>query len=428
MNRHALHSDFFQSRDMLAGRRALSVAVAKHAANLQATTEAQIANLDAQIAIAPGQKVPAVRLALNPAVTFNRVKALMLLTQDPHASEVTSITPDAVLRMVDTLGIILSSAGKTADAEPEYHLVWIAVEALRAPLPPLWRQTADGFEHSVTKETLKQHPLLPVYLEHVQHQRRRKRDNRPFASLERFMLFTNPDSETVDGGDFIFFNLETRQSLPGRRIPAEAVAEQMRKRPPPPPPKKKIDRGTAASKAGAVKDASKTDGKQAPSNDMPAVAKMPGLGKDELDKLRKQAVPIRKSALSLRPRSLPEILVAARMLGVDLVSDPSLVWLVDLCLACDYVPCGWELVPKEQMAEHVPVVRGEGLSSLNGIFSEGNLQDPGNVDWLPPMERLWHLAMTGAPPNQFAHQVCDLTTERHPLQGFVRHVLGSPDT
>jgi len=49
------------------------------------------------------------------------------------------------------------------------------------------------------------------------------------------------------------------------------------------------------------------------------------------------------------------------------------------------------------------------------------------VVWLPPIERLWHLATTGAPPDQYTHQMCELTTERHPLQGFVHTVLGVSD-
>ena len=48
----------------------------------------------------------------------------------------------------------------------------------------------------------------------------------------------------------------------------------------------------------------------------------------------------RRSALALRPRGLPEILVACRFLGVDIVNNPQLIWLVDCVLACDYLPVG----------------------------------------------------------------------------------------
>ena len=157
--------------------------------------------------------------------------------------------------------------------------------------------------------------------------------------------------------------------------------------------------------------------------------------------LKSHAGVVRRTALALRPRSLPELMVAARMLQVDLVGDPGLLWLVDLCLACDYLPCGWESVPREQMVKMEPPapkqppspgasVHGGGGESGGGgggsLFAFGaNKRDaPRNVTWLPPLERLFHVATTGAAPPQYSHQMCALTTERHPLHGFVRVVLG----
>eukprot|EP00966_Prymnesium_polylepis_P279744 6463066-Prymnesium_polylepis.1 len=52
---------------------------------------------------------------------------------------------------------------------PEFDLLWLAVEALRAPLPPLWHRVEPPpeeedtpyYQHSVTFEQLDEHPLLP---------------------------------------------------------------------------------------------------------------------------------------------------------------------------------------------------------------------------------------------------------------------------
>ena len=46
---------------------------------------------------------------------------------------------------------------------------------------------------------------------------------------------------------FTFFNFATRQSLGGRKLPAEAVADQAARRRPPPAPKKQAQRATASS-------------------------------------------------------------------------------------------------------------------------------------------------------------------------------------
>ena len=48
-----------------------------------------------------------------------------------------------------------------------------------------------------------------------------------------------------------------------------------------------------------------------------------------------------------------------------------------------------------------------------------------DVTWLPPQERLYHLALTGQPPSQYSHHMCSIVSERHPLGGFVRTVPGS---
>lgn len=120
----------------------------------------------------------------------------------------------------------------------------------------------------------------------------------------------------------------------------------------------------------------------------------------------------------------------ACMLQVDLVTNPSLVWLVDLVLACDFMPAGWEPVPREQMSEMASSHnRGEimmrGLLSNKAGEAERATKHAQEVDWLPPMERLWIVATSNEAPTQYSSQLCSLITERHPCDGFVRAVTAS---
>ena len=72
---------------------------------------------------------------LSAGSSLMRVKAMMLFTPNPELLDpARAITPERVLDMCETLGIILEGS------EPEYYLIWIAIEALSAPLPPLWRR------------------------------------------------------------------------------------------------------------------------------------------------------------------------------------------------------------------------------------------------------------------------------------------------
>ena len=131
----------------------------------------------------------------------------------------------------------------------------------------------------------------------------------------------------------------------------------------------------------------------------------------------------------LRPRSLVELMIAARQFNVDLVMQPSLVWVVDLCLACDYLPVGWSPVPREEMSEMAhshnrSEIEMHGLLSNRIGEAAKSYKQAREVTWLPPLERLRHVATTGAAPPQYSHHMCSIITERHPLSGFVRTVLG----
>ena len=414
-----MHADFYHNPELMAGRRALAVSLAKYAARMLVAAEKQISMLETE-------DNPNGRLALDPCITLQRCKALMLMTQDQTPAE-SAITPDKVLQMAAYLGIILDNANSTYDGEPEYCFLWIAVEALRAPMPPLWQRTHDGtFQHVVTQETSFVHPMMPVFVEHVRHERARKKETRPFQNLERFMLFaTEEDGES----GFAFFNFATRQMLGGRKLPAEAVAEQAAKRPPAPPPKKRAHRATAASQGRSSDSRSKEKASAEKGAQPPKLPKAKPLSKEQVANLRALACTVRKSALSIRPRSLPEMMVAAKMFHIDLVAQPSLVWVIDLCLACDYLPTGWAPVPREEMSQMAHKsskqdVELHGYMSTNATEAAKSLRQAREVTWLPPMERLWHVAMTGAAPPQYSHHMCSIITERHPLGGFVRTALG----
>ena len=421
-----LHVDFYHSQQLTAGRRALAEALARHAARLLIAADRQISILDAETLGGAFKG----KLALDPSVTLQRSKALLLMNQDASAA-IEPITPERVLDMAERLGIILTKATATHDAELEFCFLWIAVEALRAPLPPLWQKLENGtYRHAVSFEVTTEHPLLCVYREHVEHERCRKKPNRPFQSLERFMLFAIPEGE--GDNSFTFYNFATRQHVGGRKLPAEAVAEQAARRPPPPPPKKTAHKATAASinaqaDGQKVKSAAEKDKEAARRKAERAIA--PKLfTKEQLAALRAQASTVRKTALSLRPRALPELLVAARMFSVDLVQSPSDVWLVDLCLACDHLPVGWSPVPREFMSKMAHKHNKEEImeEAANSSMKEVELAERHvrSVTWLPPLERLWHVATTGQAPSQYSHHSTSLTTERHPLSGFVRSATG----
>ena len=79
-----------------------------------------------------------------------RTKALMLLTPSPeYQHREMCISPEMVSEMASKLGINISPP-TFANPEPEYYMLWLAVEALRAPLPAPWRFVK--LEHDVPGE------------------------------------------------------------------------------------------------------------------------------------------------------------------------------------------------------------------------------------------------------------------------------------
>ena len=89
------------------------------------------------------------------------------------------------------------------------------------------------------------------------------------------------------------------------------------------------------------------------------------------------------SAASCSARLVASVACAARMLDIDLVAQPQNVWLVDLCLACDYLPVGWAPVPPAKsvidLIGNTPLLRLNAASEATGceILGKAEFLNPG---------------------------------------------------
>ena len=335
-----------------------------------------------------------------------------------------SITPERVLEMVDVLGLDINPAG-----EPEYNLLWIAVEAISAPLPPLWRRlerperpptpppepvvekkkggfgSSDGFqeakafeppgkkkgkgkdsrpdtpakklrldldgnpmeipyagsttdskyyyEHSVSGAASVDHPLLPVYRKVLASERLKKDRARPWSTVEMWYLFAG------EGDVLYFYNFSTRHR--SRELPPELMAQKANR--------EAEAAGTKEAKAELQKKKSANlSGGKPTSQEAAQLRKDFALGRPIASKTKKASAPeaapaaaaagstahakatAKKNAadltsrakawrhvsLELRPRPLPELLVAAGRFDVDVFAMPAMLWLVDAIVASDY--------------------------------------------------------------------------------------------
>jgi len=111
----------------------------------------------------------------------------------------------------------------------------------------------------------------------------------------------------------------------------------------------------------------------------------------------------RHASLQLRPRSLPEILVAASRLKVDVFAHPSLLWLIDAIVAAEYLPVAWTTVSKKR-------------DSLDGLAGE----DEGMLSTLTSTERVRYTALGEVP--KFYHALLQAASEQHPMVSAVRDV------
>lgn len=66
----------------------------------------------------------------------------------------------------------------------------------------------------------------------------------------------------------------------------------------------------------------------------------------------------------LRPRSLPELLVAANRLDVDIFATPAMLWLIDAVVACEFLPVAWQQLTLRNHAEAAQSNTKEFLNKL----------------------------------------------------------------
>ncbi|KAL1510364.1 hypothetical protein AB1Y20_006675 [Prymnesium parvum] len=301
---------------------------------------------------------------LSAGSSLMRVKAMMLFTPNPELSDPQrSITPARVLDMCEELGIRIHGA------EPEFFLLWLAVEALSAPLPPLWRRvlredaTAEDaeeqklrafrFEHAVTRVDSNRHPLLPVFVESVEKERARKNKPRSWSALEHWFLFAGEHDAIY------FYDFQTGQrsrETPQEVMELHAAVQQRRAEEFEDPASPSARKSTAGGHQRNVSNAELREIRKqyalgARKSIKPKVASTPvdvdavqspqlvarRDAKRRIAELKTRSVPFRQESLRLRPRSLPELLSAGQKLGVNLVSSPNLLWLIDVILATDQI-------------------------------------------------------------------------------------------
>jgi len=336
-----------------------------------------------------------------------RTKALMLLTPSPeYLHREMRITPEMVSEMATKLGINISPP-TFANPEPEYFLLWLAVEALRAPLPAPWRYVklehdipGEGwlagdacYEDAISLERTTRHPLLGAFKEQAEYERKRKNRIRPWANVESWMLFAG-------GGDLTFF-FDFRTQQRSREMPSEitgSVSNLAQKR-------------RASSPLKGARRQSVTVVK--PQASLVALAKEEEINSAQRLQARtacadmsKGATLARQLALALRPRPLPELLAAGRTLQVDLPAYPELTWMIDLVLCNDYIPIGWEQAKAGWLAGNDP-------------------DEESSLDLLPPEWR-WqsggaqHGAGKGAERQHYFNSLSRLHADQHPVLGYVR--------
>lgn len=334
-----------------------------------------------------------------PNQTLQQTKALMLLTPSPeYIAGDARVTPEAVVEMAEKLGINMSVV---MGAEPEYFMMWLAVEAIRAPLPAPWRHVKldcdhdDGwrtgevcFEDAITLEHRSDHPLLDAFREQVVYERRRKNRIRPWANADSWMLFSGVGDVTY----YYCFRTHTRS----REMPVETLMAQQDARErlegkrkhtldmnkselqtlmgvaaprrasvacddkPPSgnsnhePPGKTGQRKSHFKKVGS----NERQGEGEPRKPIPGQRRRrssigtPRLVDERSANQRRHAhqaagemkgasTLARQHSLALRPRSLPDLMSAGRALRLNLAEHPEMAWLIALVLCCDYMPIGW---------------------------------------------------------------------------------------
>ncbi|KAJ1617329.1 hypothetical protein T492DRAFT_1100498 [Pavlovales sp. CCMP2436] len=223
------------------------------------------------------------------------------------------------------------------------------------------------FRHVTTGEVRAEHPLLFVFAQHVQKQRRRKAKPRKWGHLEGWMQFATAD------GELEYVDLADRLLTPQAALPRlEAPSVRARR--------EQCEHEQAKTKFGAEHAAAPSPSKGR--NDiMRLVAQQ--IEKERMDTRaqcekearvtaagRVQSVyrKVRAKALRLRPSALPEIFVAASALEIELQQSPELAWLAEMLLGCPstFFPAGWREYKDELSGE----TRTFYANEISGLLDE----------------------------------------------------------
>jgi len=288
------------------------------------------------------------------------------------------------------------------------------------------------YEHSVSGCISLRHPLLPVFEEQTALERRRRDRVRPWSSVEGWMVFAG-ESDSI-----YFYNFASRQRT--RELPGELVAmkkdreakegttdeakakEQKAKmamlakgRGAPPPSQREmaqlrkdvaLGRPLTQGKMGSKK-AKKGAGDQDGATEMAPLSSTAAARaqiKQRAAEITAQTRVWRHVSLQLRPRSLPELLVAAGRFNVDVFAQPAMLWLVDCVIASEYLPMAWGKLTRQ---------------SYSALRYDTSYDSKETLSKLSATDRLRFMTFGEVP--RYFNSLLRVSTEQHPMVTAVKN-------
>ncbi|KAG8464424.1 hypothetical protein KFE25_003487 [Diacronema lutheri] len=199
-----------------------------------------------------------------------------------------------------------------------------------APPPSTPLRSAFIFTHELSGETREEHPMLPALAAFVDQQRRRKARARKWSHLERWMQFATADGKLVyvDMCDPL---LRSTTQLPVCEAPSVRARREQRERKPPSSTKHSRDMLQLVAAQIEKERLATREARERVANAAAAA------------QLKTMYQRVRAQAVRLRPCALPEIMVAASALELNLPRMPELAWLPEMLVSCppSFLPAGW---------------------------------------------------------------------------------------
>ena len=109
----------------------------------------------------------------------------------------------------------------------------------------------------------------------------------------------------------------------------------------------------------------------------------------------------RHTALQLRPRPLPEVLVVGGRLGIDVLNNPPMLWLVVAVMTCDHLPAAWIKMSRQRRS-----LLGEEESAEKAMSK------------LSSTERLQYVARGEVP--LYFNALLGVSSEQHPMVSAIK--------